>query len=57
MSAAAVHHDAGADQEADYRRSKVVRTHKWTFSPFFPLPNFGRLFIGANDQLATPAIH
>jgi hypothetical protein len=32
-------------------------THKWTFSPFFPLPNFGRLFIGANDQFATPAIH
>jgi len=29
----------------------------WTFISLFPLPNFGRLFIGANDQLAIPAIH
>ena len=34
-----------------------AKTHKWTFSPPFPLPNFGRLFIVANGQLATPAIH
>jgi hypothetical protein len=33
------------------------RTHRWTFSPPFPLPNFGRSFIVANDQLATLDIH
>ncbi|MEA1086391.1 hypothetical protein SFC76_19130 [Sphingomonas sp. CD22] len=35
----------------------TYETHEWTFSPPFPLPNFGRLFIVANDQLATLAIH
>jgi hypothetical protein len=36
---------------------RVFETHKWTFSPPFPLPNFGRSFIVANDQLATLDIH
>ena len=34
-----------------------LATHKWTFSSPFPLPNFGRSFIVANDQLATLDIH
>ena len=45
MSAAAVHHDAGADQEADYRRSKVVRTHIQSFAASFRLPIFCHSFI------------
>jgi hypothetical protein len=32
-------------------------THKWKFSHPFPLPNFGRSFIVANNQPDTPAIH
>lgn len=28
-------------------------THNRSFNPPFPLPNFGRLFIVANDRLAT----
>ncbi len=35
----------------------AATTHKWTFSPPFPLPNFGRSFIVANDQLATLDTH
>lgn len=37
--------------------SAAGQTHKWTFSLPFPLPNFGRSFIVANDQLATLDIH
>jgi hypothetical protein len=32
-------------------------THNRSFNLLFQLPNFGRLFIVANDKLATPVIH
>ncbi len=38
------------------RRPRAL-THKWKFSYPFPLPNFGRSFIVANNQPDTPAIH
>ena len=38
-------------------RHGYAMTQKWTFSPPFLLPNFGRLFIVADDQLATLTIH
>jgi hypothetical protein len=41
------------ERRHDSKRGPWQTRRKWTLSPPFLLPDFGRSFIDANDQLAT----